>query len=117
MGFRSLDCLRAEWQRECRSLVPRLPLIHVVGAQEVSSLPGDYIQRGMIEICQVGGESLGWPMVGAHRFHRISAARLLLHSRTRPPPEDRNSAQYHMLDVNCILGAPLPGGEIFRRLR
>ena len=71
---------RAEGKSERRSFVPCLPLIHVVRAQEISALPGHDVQSRLIQVRQIRGEALRRPVMPRHRLHRISAARLLLHS-------------------------------------
>ena len=45
MGLRGRDRIGAERQNESRPLVPRLPLIHVVRAEEVPTLPGHNLEN------------------------------------------------------------------------
>ena len=57
MGLRRFHGFRAEGQRERRAFVPSFPLIHVVGAEEISTLARDRVQGGLIEVGKVRGEA------------------------------------------------------------
>ena len=48
-------------------------------------------------------------------FHRVAAARLLLHAGPGPALDERNLSQDRMLDLDRIERAPAPGRQIFRR--
>src|SRR5207245_11743280 len=50
MRPRLFHCRLGEGQRKCVALIPGLPLVHVVGAEKVSRLPSDSIQRGLIQV-------------------------------------------------------------------
>src|SRR5258708_13973239 len=92
--------------------MPRLPLIHVVGAQEISALAGHNVQRGLVEIGQICGESFGRTVASAYCLHRVSAAGLLLHARSGPAADHRNLSKDRMLDLDRVERTPAPGGEI-----
>src|SRR5579862_1795005 len=51
--------LGAEWKRERRAVVPGLPLVHVIGTEKISAFSGYRIQRRLIQVCHIRGESLG----------------------------------------------------------
>ena len=65
-------------------------MIHVVGAEKVSALPGDDVQGRLIQVCQVCGEALGRAVMLA------SVNTLLARSRfasPRHPDADRLRAE------------------------
>src|SRR5581483_12036824 len=113
VSFGGFHRLRAERERVGGSFIPGLPLVHVVRAQEISTLPGDDVQGRAVQVRQVRGEALRGAMMSADGLDCVSAAGLLLPSRTRPVPQDRDSAQDGMLNLDRIYRSPMPGGEIF----
>src|SRR5581483_11663916 len=83
---------------------------------EISTLPGDDVQGRAVQVRQVRGEALRGAMMSADRLDCVSAAGLLLPSRTRPVPQYRDSAQDWMLNLDRIYRSSMPGGEIFGRM-
>src|ERR1700733_2471012 len=102
MGFGCSHCSGAEWQRERGSVVPGFPLVHVVGAEEVSGLSGHDVQRGLVEVGEIRGESFRGPVVPGDCLDRVTAARLLLHARSSPALDDWNFSQHRMLNLDRI---------------
>src|SRR5277367_1039479 len=102
MGFGALHRSRTERQRECGSVVPGFPLVHVVGAEEVSGLSGHEVQCGLVEVGEIRGESFRRPMMPRDCFYRIAAARLLLHARSGPALDDWNLSQHWMLNLDRV---------------
>src|SRR5260370_33396936 len=113
---RILTRLCREWRSEGELGVARLPLIHVVGAEEVSGLSGHGVQGGRIEIGEIGSESLRRTIVAAGSFDRVSAAGLRLFARAGPVANNGNSTQDRILDGDGILRTPVPGTQIGWRL-
>src|SRR5262245_13890693 len=90
--------LGGEWKSKRGAFVPRFPLIHVMRAEEVSALAGDCVQRGFIEVRQVGGVAFRRSERAAYLFHRETAAGLFLETGAIPAPDQRKATQHRVLD-------------------
>src|ERR1700721_4057794 len=73
-----------ERQGERASVVPRVPLVHVVGAEKISGLSGYDVQSRPVEVGEIRGESFRGSMMPGNCFYGVAAARL--HLPPRPPP-------------------------------
>src|SRR5215471_11536295 len=96
------------------SVVPGLPLIHVIRTEEISCLTGDQVQRGLVEVRKIHRHALRGPMRPGDGFDRVSATRLRLETRTRPILEHRDVSEDRMLDLDRVVWSPPPRGEVFR---
>src|SRR5579871_5025370 len=116
MSFVRGDSFLAEGKREGCALVPRLPLIHVIRAEEISALSSNRIQSGLIEIRQIRREALRRPVIRRDGLYRVSATRLFPQPGYGPMRNHWNLTQDRMLDIERVKRSPSPRGEIFRRL-
>jgi len=87
MHSRIFDRLLREWEWEREAFVPRLPLVHVIGTEKVSCLPGHDVQRGVVKIGQINCHALGRSGVPGYSFHGKAAAGLRLQTRSGPAPQ------------------------------
>src|ERR1700761_484172 len=78
----------AEGQREGGAAVPGRPLVHEPRAQRGRRFAEDKVQRAVVEIREVGGETLGWAEVAADLFNRDVIATLRLQTGAGGHTED-----------------------------
>ena len=76
--FHLCDCFLGEVQREGCAFVPGLPLIHVVGAEQVTGLASDGIQGGLVEVGEIGSVAFGGTEGAAHLLDGETAAGLVV---------------------------------------
>src|SRR5580704_6403675 len=112
-----LHCLLRKRQGERCAFVPGLPLVHVVGAEEISGLSGYGVQSGLVEVGKVGGVALGGAEEAVDLFDGHTVAGLIMAAGTGPAADDGQTTENGMLDVKRSECAPAPLTEIRRRVR
>src|ERR1700676_2211539 len=102
MRPRPLDRRLGKRQSKGVALVPGLPLVQVVGAEEIPRLAGYQIQGRCIQIRQVDGHAFRRPVSAGHRLDRESTARLRLDTRASRRTEEWNPLQDLVLYLHRI---------------
>src|SRR5437868_5639696 len=108
----ALDSAGREGKDECCAVVPGVPLIHVMAAEDLAGLASDDIERAGVEVGQVGGESLRGPEAVADLLHGVAIAGLWNRSRARPMTKDGNDSENRVLYFQRKSFASLPRAEI-----
>src|ERR1035441_4536300 len=106
-----LDCSPREGKYECRAAIPCRPLVHVIRAQEDSTLACHQVERAFVKVRKVPGRPLGRSKPAPYRLYRESAPAQGMQSRSGETPNQRKMAQHQMIDFNRIICPPLPRSE------
>ena len=103
-----------EW--EGGAVVPGGPLIHEPGAGGVAGLAEDYVEGGVVEVGEVGGEALGGAEVAADLFDGGGVAGLGLGAGAGGDADDGGDKGREgvegTLDIDGMKRAILPLGEV-----
>jgi len=108
MLLRRGDGLLGEGKKKRRAFVPGFPLIHVIRTEEIAALPGDCVQRRLIEIGEIGGVTLGGAEGAVHLFDGETAPGLIVQAGTGPSADERKTAQDRVIDVDGSEFPPSP---------
>ena len=113
--FQLAQELRNRRDRQRRPAIPSRPLIQMVRARETAAFSGHEIPNvPLVEVSEVPGRALGSAKAPADRLHRGIAPAQRMSSRPREGSDDRQLAEYEMIDLDRIIVAPLPFREVGR---
>ncbi len=102
-------------QGEGRAVVPGGPLVHEPVTGGVAGLAEDYVEGGVVEVGEVGGEALGGAEVAADLFDGGGVAGLGLSAGSGGDADDGGDkggeVEERILDVDGVERAVLPFGE------
>ena len=107
-----IDDIVRERKTDGGAVIPVVPLVVEVRAEEISGLAVHDVQRAVVEIGEVDSEAFGRSEIAARLLDGGAVSGQRLNSGTAPATDERNAAEERMLNVDGVNLAPRPSREI-----